>query len=117
MNFLRLMPVILSLLVLGAHFLRDGQALVVGACIGLILLLVWRNRWVPRVIQAVLLLGAIEWLWTLYVFATIRAAHGQPWTRLAVILCIVALFTAASALVFRNRQLRKYYNPAPDELL
>lgn len=117
MNFVRLIPVILSLLVLGAHFLRDGQTLIVAACIGLVMLLWLRTRWVPRVIQLVLVLGAVEWLWTLYAFATIRAAHGQPWTRLAIILGGVALFTAASALVFRNKALKKRYRMGSNELL
>lgn len=117
MNFLRLTPAILSLLVLGAHFLRSGQMLIVGACLALILLLLVRSKWIPRVMQLVLLLGSIEWLWTLYAFAEQRMAHGQPWLRMAIILGGVALFTGASALVFRNRQLKKYYNPAPDELL
>ena len=116
MNFLRLTPAILSLLILGAHFLRSGQTLIVGLCLVLILLLLLRSKWVPRLIQAVLVLGSLEWLWTLYTFAVIRMAHGQPWLRMAIILGGVALFTAASAFVFRNRQLRKYYSPAPDEL-
>jgi predicted membrane metal-binding protein len=117
MNFLRLTPAILSLLVLGAHFLRSGQMLMVGACLALILLLLVRSRWVPRLIQVVLLLGSIEWLLTLYTFADQRMTYGQPWLRMAIILGCVALFTGASAFVFRNRQLKKYYNRAPDELL
>ena len=35
----------------------------------------------------------------------LRIALGQPWTRLALILGAVALFTAASALVFSHRRL------------
>ena len=116
MNFLRLTPAILSLLILGAHFLRGGQTLIVGLCLALILLLLIRSKWIPRIMQLVLLLGSIEWLWTLYTISAIRMAHGQPWLRMAIILGCVALFTGASALVFRNRQLKKYYNPAPDEL-
>lgn len=117
MNFLRLTPAILSLLILGAHFLRAGQFLFVGLCLALILLLLVRSKWIPRIMQLVLLLGSIEWLWTLYVVAGQRIAHGQPWLRMAMILGCVALFTAGSALVFRNRQLKKYYNPTPGELL
>ena len=38
-----------------------------------------------------------------------RVAFGEPWTRLAMILGAVALFTALSALVFRSKSLRDFY--------
>lgn len=117
MNFLRLSPAILSLLILGAHFLRYGQMLFVGTCLVLILFLLIRRKWIPRLVQTVLVVGAAEWVWTLYGFATQRMVDGQPWLRMAIILGCVALFTLASAFVFRNRQLKKYYNPTPGELL
>ena len=71
--------------------------------------LLLRRAWVPRLFQVVLLLGAAEWLRTLYLFAAERVAFGQPWTRLALILGGVALFTALSGLVFRSRGLRTRY--------
>ena len=39
-----------------------------------------------------------------------RLALGQPWQRMALILCAVAAFTAASALVFRSAALRARYS-------
>ena len=74
-----------------------------------LLLLFLRQSWVPRVFQVLLVLGALEWLHTLYAFARIRIALEQPWTRLAVILGAVALFTGLSALVFRSRALKFLY--------
>ena len=56
-----------------------------------------------------LALGALEWLRALYGFAAMRIAFGEPWTRLALILGAVALFTGLSGLVFKNRSLRDYY--------
>jgi hypothetical protein len=38
-----------------------------------------------------------------------RIAWEQPWTRLAVILGAVALFTALSGLVFSFKKLRAFY--------
>ena len=87
----------LSLLALGAHFYRDRTWPLVVACVVLLGLLAWRRAWVPRVIQAALALGTVEWLWTAAVFAQERMAMGRPWTRLAVILAAVALVSAASA--------------------
>lgn len=106
MNFLRLLPVFISFLLLAAHFLRAGQVVVVGLLLALLLLLFIRKFWVPRVIQVVLLLGAVEWVVTLYSVAQLRIASGLPWTRMAIILGVVALFTALSSLVFRSEALR-----------
>ena len=50
--------------------------------------------------QALLVLGALEWLRALYGLAAMRMAFGEPWTRLAFILGAVALFTGLSGLVF-----------------
>ncbi|MHB0968999.1 MAG: hypothetical protein ACYC7A_14665 [Thermoanaerobaculia bacterium] len=109
MNFVRLLPVILSSWLLGAHFLRSWNTPVVALFVLLPLLLFVRRPWVARVFQVVLLLGALEWVWTTIEFTRIRMAVGEPWVRMVVILGVVALFTAASALVFRSRGLRQRY--------
>ena len=117
MNFLRLLPVFISFLLLAAHFLRAGQVVFVVGLLALLLLLFIRKFWVPWVIQAILLLGAVEWIVTLYSVAQLRIASGEPWTRMAIILGAVALFTALSGLVFRSKALRdrfqylKHANP------
>ena len=109
MAFIRLLPAILSLLLLAAHFSRAGLSLLVVACLGLSLLLAWRRAWVARLTQLVLLAGGLEWLRTLAQLAAARQARGEPWTRLAVILGVVALFTVCSALVFQSAALRRRY--------
>jgi len=109
MNALRLVPVILSFLLLGAHVSRSGRPVGAGFCIDMPLLLLVRGSWVPRLIQILLLLGALEWLRTLFVIANMRIAYDQPWVRMAIILGAVALFTALSGLVFRSKALRKRY--------
>jgi hypothetical protein len=111
MNILRLLPVILSFLLLAAHFYRAGIPVLSGLCVGVLFLLFFRKRWVPRLFQALLVLGAFEWLRALYLFATLRIAWDQPWTRLAIILGSVALFTALSGLVFSQQKLRSFYRP------
>lgn len=109
MTFLRLLPVILSFLLLAAHFYRAGQILLVLVSLCLLLLLILRQSWVPRVIQVALLLGAAEWLHTLFKIIQVRMAYEMPWTRLGLILGGVALFTLMSALVFQGRSLRQRY--------
>ncbi|MGD8358561.1 MAG: hypothetical protein PVG42_10940 [Lysobacterales bacterium] len=109
MNVIRVLPVILSFLLLAAHFYRAGQVAVALLCVAAPLLLFLRKPWVPMLFQALLVLGALEWLRALYGFAQMRIAFGEPWTRLAVILGAVALFTALSGLSFRHRKLRTFY--------
>ncbi len=109
MNAVKLLPVVLSCLLLGAHFLRAGMLPLVVVCLALPGLLLLRQPWVARLVQAVLVLGALEWLRTLVVLVAQRSAAGQPWDRLAIILGVVTTVTAASALVFCCRSLRDRY--------
>jgi len=102
-------PVVLSILVLGAHFLRFGNWIGVFAALLLIVLLFLRRPWVARLMQAVLVLGALEWLRTAYELGHIRALHGQPYGRMLVILGIVTAVTFCSALLFQSQTLRKIY--------
>ena len=115
MNLLRLLPVALSFLLLSAHFYRAGQWPLVALCLAAPLLLLLRKSWVPRLLQALLVLGALEWLRALYLLASMRIALGEPWTRLAAILVTVAVLTALSGLVFKAAALRRYYQTGAEE--
>ena len=106
MNLLWLLAPAVSFVLLGAHFFRAGQWPLLLACVVLLPLLLVRRAWVPRLMQACLLAGSLEWVWTAFALAQQRIAFGQPWLRLASILGVVAMFTAASALVFGVRRLR-----------
>ncbi len=109
MNFLKLIPVILSFLLLAAHFYRAMLFPFAILTLVLFFFLFIKEKWVARLSQAVLVIGALEWLRTLLKLVEIRQAMGMQWTRLAVILGIVALFTGLSALVFQSRSLKKRY--------
>ena len=102
-------PVVLSLVVLGAHFLRYGNSIGVYGSLALIALLFVRRVWVARLVQGVLILGALEWVRTLYELAQERAAYGQPFVRMIVILAAVALVTAGSAALFQAPVLKRIY--------
>ena len=102
-------PIVLSFVVLGAHFLRYGSTLEVIAVAVLIGLLFVRQPWVARLMQVALVLGAILWVHTLYDMAQLRIAFGQPSTRLVIILGTVAAVTLCSALLFQTRDLKKIY--------
>lgn len=109
MQALLILPT-LALAVLAAHFYRAGSWLAVVVCLALLgLMLLLKRPWVPRLLQAGLALGTLEWLWTTFVLAQQRLALGQPWQRMALILLAVAVFTAASALVLNQRRVRLRY--------
>ena len=108
-TFLLCTPVVLSLVVLGAHFMRyDNWIAVYGVAMLLVLMFV-RRPWVARLLQLVLVIGAFEWLRTLYGLARFRIAQDQPFVRMAVILGVVAAVTLGSALLFQTPSLRKTY--------
>lgn len=98
-----------ALLLLGAHFFRAALVPLTVACLGLIALLFVRARWAWLTLQVALAIGALEWLRTAWEFASTRAAMGQPYARLLVILGSVALVTALAALVLRTRTARDHF--------
>ena len=109
MLVLQLLPVSLSLLVLGAHFYRTGNLLLVAPLPILLALLFVRKPWAARILQGALLIGAVEWVRTLVILANYRAGVGLPYVRLVVILAAVALVCLLSSLVFRSRRVRRWY--------
>lgn len=106
---LRLILPVLACVLLAAHFFRAGLIVLAALAALLPLLLAVPRAWSVRAIQAALLLGATEWLRTLAAFSAERIAGGQPYLRLVAILGAVALFTAATALMFRSARLRQHY--------
>ncbi len=113
MNFVRLLPVILSAFLLGAHFLRAGNLLLVLISLAIAFILLIHRPWVARLVQIALVVGGLEWLRALVGLISIRQATGAPWGRLVLILGGVAILTACSALVFRLSALRKLYLIGP----
>jgi len=96
----------LALLLLAAHFVHAGLWPAALICLTLLALLSVRRRWAARTLQFVLAIGAGEWILTAMVLARMRQAHGQPFTRLLVILGAVTVFTVLAALVFELPALR-----------
>ena len=99
----------LALLLLGAHFFRAGLLPLTALCVVLAGLLFVRSPWVPRVLQTVLALGALEWVRTAWSFASARAGAGLPYGRLLVILGAVAGVTALAALLLRSSSARRHF--------
>ena len=110
---LLLIPTLLSFLLLGAHFLRgDHMILMLLACVAPSLLLL-RRTWATRLLQILLVIGALEWVRTTLQIQAIRIDQGRDWHRMAGILYSVAWFTFTSSLVFFLPPLRRHYCPRP----
>ncbi|MBE9519093.1 MAG: hypothetical protein IMY68_11010 [Bacteroidetes bacterium] len=109
MNILRLLPVILAFGLLAAHFSRANMppAVVVSLIIPFLLLI--RKPWIAKSIQILLLLGALEWIRSMFGYIQVRKEIGEDWGRLAIILVTVAVLTACAGLVFRGKSLKKRY--------
>jgi hypothetical protein len=113
MRFVRPILVVLSSIILAAHFMRSGDILPMLVSLLLPALLLLRHNWAVRVVQLGLLFGAIEWVRTTILLIQERQALGQSWDRLALILGLVALLTACSALLLRAPTSPVAYPPQP----
>jgi hypothetical protein len=109
MKVLCFILVVLSLVVLGAHFLRYGNEAGVAVSLAPGALLFVRKPLAARVVQVVLVLGAIEWAHTLYELVQLRLAQGMPATRIVIILGAVIVLTAASVLLFETQTMKRIY--------
>lgn len=109
MTFLSLVPAVISFLLLAAHFLRGWNMLLVGICLVLPLLLFVKRRWAARLLQAALIVGALEWAATTFNLTMMRISQGADWERMAIILGAVTLWTGLSAALFQTKRLARRY--------
>jgi hypothetical protein len=109
MILLQLIPVILSSVLVTAHFLRADNLVLAMISLAALALLLVPARWAARLVQIGLALAALEWVRTLVFLTAVRMSQGEPWIRMVVILGLVALFTGSSILVFRSPRLRNWF--------
>ena len=110
-----LTAVIISFLLLAAHFLRTFNLLFVTWSLLLPLLLLIRRKWASRILQFFLLLGAFEWITTTLYFVSQRQAEGEPYGRMVLILGGVAAFTLASAFLLETSGARRRFRPRTEQ--
>ena len=112
--FALLIPALLSCLVLAAHFFRGEHVVLMFIACAAPLLLLARRTWATRLLQVLLVVGALEWVRTTWQIQAIRIQTGRDWQRMAAILYSVATFTFASSLVFFLPPLRRHYCPTTE---
>ena len=106
---LRISLYAIAALLLGAHFLRAGNVLMMALCVAAPLLFLWRKRWSLLLLQILAYGAALTWIAVAYQLIELRQRSGQPWTVAAIILGSVALFTAAAGLLLNSRAIKDRY--------
>ena len=106
---LRIIPLIVSALLLAAHFLRQGNIWLVGLCL-LILALLWiKKRWSLIVLQLFAYLGGLIWINTASTIIQQRLYLGEPWVRVAIILGVVASFSVLAGLLLNTAAVKERF--------
>ena len=106
---LRVILYVVAALLLGAHFLRDGNVVAVALCAGAPLLFFRRRRWVLILLQLMAYSAAGIWLLTIMHLVGQRQLEGRAWTAAALILGTVALVTVLAGLLLNSRAMRERY--------
>jgi hypothetical protein len=109
MIFLLMLPTVISFWVLGAHYLREGNWVMVGACVVMPGLLLMRQRWVVRALQFLLVLGCVEWVLTARELMGERMARQEPFLRMILILGGVGVFCLIAAGLLETGRVKKRY--------
>jgi len=109
MIIFRLLPVLLSFLLIAAHFSRADQSILLIISLTIPFLLLIKKRIIIRIMQIVLLLAGAEWIRAMLIYIEVRQSSGDDWTRLAIILSIVAIYTAFSGFFLQNVKILNMY--------
>ena len=109
MIILCLLPIVVSSLLIAAHFYRMGSTILAVIAVLLPLLLLIRHKLALNIVRIYLFIATAEWIRALFAFIEIYERGGLSWTRLSVILGGVALFTFSSALLLSCRPLTNYF--------
>jgi hypothetical protein len=96
-------------LLLGAHFLRAGNMLMVALCLVAPLLFLYRRRWSLIGLQLLAYGAAAVWIGVALQLVQVRQQSGQAWTAAVIILGSVALFTVAAGLLLNSRAITARY--------
>lgn len=110
MNFLKLLPIIFSYLLMAAHFSRASNLHMSLIFLFLPLTLLIKKKWIIYITSLFLTYSAYIWIETAYKLIEIRKNMGMPYLRLSFILGTVALLTIISILIFKNKKLFDKYN-------
>ncbi len=99
----------LAALLLGAHFLRAGNMMLVLICIAVPCAFLYRGRDSLVLLQTFAYGAAATWLYTAWQLIQTRQSLGQNWALAAAILGAVALYSLLVGLLLNSRVMRERY--------
>lgn len=106
---LRISLFVVAALLLGAHFLRAGNLMMVALCLAVPLLFLWRNRWSLMLLQFLAYCAAGTWIGLTIELVQLRQQWGQPWAVAVIIMGAVTLFTLLAGLLLNSRAIEAHY--------
>lgn len=106
----RLIPAILSFVLIAAHFFRNGQLLFSVLCFLIPFMLIIKKDVVLKILQWILFIGGLNWGFVTYSLVYRRMLVEMPWIRLFFILLAVTAFTFFSAWLLGSKHLKKFYS-------
>ncbi len=107
--FVRLIPLIIAFLLLGAHFLRSGHMILTGLSILTPFLLFIKKRWILLMVQCLAYSGAIVWAYTAWSLVQQRIMAGVPWIRMLLILFGVTVLTVYAGYLLNADIVKRRY--------
>lgn len=107
--FFRLLPAILSFLIVAAHFYRNGQLVLTILFILAPFFLIIKKDWILKSIQWLLYAAALNWVFVTYGLVYQRVLTGDPWQRLIFIMLAVFAFIVFSAVLLNSKKVKNGY--------
>jgi len=105
----RIIPYVLMIILLAAHFSRGGNDILAGFILLIPFLFIIKQKWVIMSLEIIAYLAALVWLYGAYQYIQIRIATGDDWIRLLVIMGGVAIYTAWVGLFLRSQKIKDVY--------
>jgi hypothetical protein len=106
---LQVVLIILSALLLAAHFFRQWAYFLCAISLLAPLLLLVRRRWALLVLQLLAYAGALVWITTMLRIVQERRIEGRRWIGVVIILGTVSLVTLLSGALLNAGRVRSRY--------
>ncbi|WP_394755699.1 hypothetical protein [Rhodoferax sp.] len=106
---LRISLYVIAASLMGAHFFRIGNWMLVGLSLAMPLLFCYKNRWSLILLQSAAYLASATWLATALELLQFRQQVNRPWALGFTILASVALFTLLAGALLNARCMRERY--------
>lgn len=106
---LQIVLIVISALLIAAHYLRQGEYLLVAGCLLFPLFLLVKRQWALVLVQVCAYIAAALWVHVAMQIIRERIAMGRPYRAVIVILGSVSLFTILSGILLNTKSAKERY--------